>query len=88
MNATKRESNIGNTLKKLTNMHRNPVKTFTACKSRSGHNNSKTAPVDRRARMVVSSYGKKFKTLDMKFAADVVGDGKRDIKDPFETAQQ
>ena len=38
--------------------------------------------------MIVSSYGKKFKTLDMKFAADVVGDGGGDIKGPFETAQQ
>ena len=64
------------------------VKTFTACKSRYGHNNSRTAPVDIRARMIVSSYGKKFKTLDMKFAADVVGDGKGNIKGPFETAQR
>ena len=64
------------------------VKTFTACKSIYGHNNSNTVPVGRRARMIASSYGKKFKTLDMKFAADVVGDGKGDIKGPFETAQQ
>ena len=38
--------------------------------------------------MIVSSYGKKFKTLHMKFAADVVGDGKGDIKGPFETVQR
>ena len=31
------------------------VKTFTACKSRYRHNNTKTAPLDRRARMIVSS---------------------------------
>ena len=64
------------------------VNTFTACKSRYGYNNTKTAPVDRRARMIVSSYSKKFKTLDVNFSADVVGDGKGDIKGPFETAQQ
>ena len=64
------------------------VKTLTACKSGYGHNNTKTAPLDRRARMIVSSYSSKFKTLDVKFAADVVGDGKWDIKSPFDTAYQ
>ena len=64
------------------------VKPSTAYKSRYGQNNTKTTPVDRRARMIVSSYSKKFKTLDVKFAADVVGVGKGDIKGPFETAQQ
>ena len=63
------------------------VKTFTACKSRYAHNTIKTAPVDRRVRMIVSSYSRKCKTLDVKFAADTVGDGKGDIKGQFETAQ-
>ena len=64
------------------------VKTFTACKSRYAHNNTRTVPVDRRAKMVVSSYSRKFKTLDVKFAADIVGDGESGIKGLFETAQQ
>jgi hypothetical protein len=64
------------------------VKTFTACKSRYAHNNTKTAPVDRRAKMIVNSYSRKFKILDVKFSADLVGDGNGDIKGPFETAQQ
>ena len=38
--------------------------------------------------MIVSSYSRKFKTLDMTFAADMVGDGKGDIKGPFDTVQQ
>ena len=37
---------------------------------------------------IVTSYNRKFKTLDVKFAADMVGDGKRDTKGQFETAQQ
>ena len=48
------------------------VKTFTAYKSRYTHNNTKTSPVDRRTRMISSSYSRKFKTLDVDFAADVV----------------
>ena len=48
----------------------------------------KNALVDRRARMIVNSYCRKFKTLDVTFAADMVGDGKGGIKSPFETAQQ
>ena len=31
--------------------------------------------MDRRARLIVNLYSKKFKTLDVNFAADVVGDG-------------
>ena len=64
------------------------VKLFTACKSRYGHNTTKTAPVNRRARMIVSYYSKKFQTLDAKFAADMVGDGKDDTKGSFGKAQQ
>jgi hypothetical protein len=41
------------------------VKIFTACKSRYTHNNTRTVPVlDRRARMAVNLYSKKFITLD------------------------
>ena len=47
----------------------------------------KRAPVDRRARMIVNSYSRKFKTLDTEFATDVVGSGKSGINCPFETAQ-
>ena len=64
------------------------VKTFTACKTRYAHpNNTTVKPVDRQAREVVNSYHRKFKKLDTVFASDVVGDGKNDIKGPFETAQ-
>ena len=62
------------------------IKTFTTCKSRYAHKNTKTAPVDRRVRTIVSSYRRKFKTLDMKYVVDVMGDGKGDIKGQFETA--
>jgi hypothetical protein len=44
--------------------------------------------VDRRTRGIVNSYSKKFKKIDMKFAPNVVGDGKGGIRGPFETAQQ
>ena len=47
-----------------------------------------TVPVDRRVRMMVNSYNRKFKTLYVKFAVDVVGDVKGSIKGRFETAQQ
>ena len=53
------------------------VKTFKTFKSSYRHNNTKTVSVNRRTRMIVSSYSKKSKTLDVKCAADVVGDGKR-----------
>ena len=42
--------------------------------------------MDKRARVVVNVYSIEFKTLDVKFAADVVGDGEDGTKDPFETA--
>ena len=64
------------------------VKTFTACKSRYGHNNSKMSLVSRRAKMVVQSYNRKFKRLDNNFATDVVGDGNNGITGPFEAAQK
>ena len=64
------------------------VKTFTACKSRYGHNNSKMTPVSCRAKMVVQSYNRKFKRLDNNFATDVVGDGNNGITGPFEAAQK
>ena len=64
------------------------VKTFTACKTRYVHpNNTTVKPVDQRSREVVNGYHRKFKKLDTAFASDVVGDGKNDIKGPFETAQ-
>ena len=64
------------------------VKTFTACKSRYGNNNSRASPVNRRAQMVVQSYNRKFKKLDCNFAADVVGDGSEGVVGPFEAAQK
>ena len=48
---------------------------MTACRSRYGHNNNRMDPVDRRAKLVVQSYSRKFQKLDRKFATDVVGDG-------------
>ena len=51
------------------------VKTFTACKSRYGHNNKRATPVNQRAQGMVQSYNRKFKRLDNNFATDVVGDG-------------
>ena len=64
------------------------VKTFTACKSRYGHNNNRISPVSRRAQMVVQSYNRKFKKLDNNFATDVVGDGSDGVVGPFEAAQK
>ena len=64
------------------------IKTMTACKSRYGHNNNRMDPVDRRAKLVVQSYSRKFKKLDKKFAADVVGDGNSGTVGPFEAAQK
>ena len=64
------------------------VKTFTACKTRYGQNNSKMTPVNRRAKLVVQSYNRKFKRLDNNFATDVVGDGNNGITGPFEAAQK
>ena len=64
------------------------VKTMTACKSRYGHNNNRMSPVGRRAKLVVQSYNRKFKKLDSKFAADVVGGGNNGIVGPFEAAQK
>ena len=38
--------------------------------------------------MIVSSYSRKFKTLNVEFATNVVGDEKGDTRGPFETVQQ
>ena len=51
------------------------VKASKTCKTSYVSNDTRTVAVDRRARMVVSSYSRKFKTLDVEFAADIVGDG-------------
>ena len=63
------------------------VKTYTACPSRYKHNNSTKTPAERRAGEIEKNYVRKFKNLDKKFAADVVGDGNNDIVGPFEAAQ-
>ena len=64
------------------------IKTYTACKTRYSHNNNDlNKPPDRRAKEVNSIYRSKFKKLDKKFAADIVGDGTGDIVGPFEAAQ-
>ena len=64
------------------------AKIRTFCKSRYMHNNSKTMVVDRSATMIVNSYSMKYKTLDARFSADVVGDRRGGIKDPVKTVQQ
>ena len=51
------------------------VKASKTCKTSYVSNDTRTVAIDRRARMVVSSYSRKFKTLDVEFAADIVGDG-------------
>ena len=39
----------------------------------------RTATIDIRTRMVVSSYSRKFKTFEVKFAVDIAGDGNHGI---------
>ena len=63
------------------------VKTFTACPSRYKHNNATTNPAEHRATEIEKEYIRKFKNLDKKFAADVVGNGNNDIVGPFEASQ-
>ena len=63
------------------------MKTYTACPSRYKHNNSTKTPAERRAGEIEKNYVRKFKNLDKKFAADVVGDGNNNIVGPFEAAQ-
>ena len=59
-----------------------------ACKTRYAHNNNDAnKPPDRRAKEVNSIYRGKFKNLDKKFAADIVGNDTGDIVGPFEAAQ-
>ena len=53
-------------------------------KSQYNHNNTNLRPVDRCANDVILYYDQKFKKLDCRFAADVVGDGSNDIMGPFE----
>ena len=64
------------------------VKLCTARKSRYMHVNTNTMPVDRRTRIIDNSYSRKVKTLDVTFAANVVGDRNGGIKGPFKTVQQ
>ena len=52
-----------------------------------GSGNEHVSPADRRAREVTLEYARKFKVLDRKYAADVVGDGDEAVG-PFEAAQQ
>ena len=65
------------------------MNTFQAAISRLAFNtNSRYSPVDRRAKLVVQSYSRKFNKVDNKFAADVVGDGNDGTVGPFEAAQK
>jgi len=52
-----------------------------------GQENVNTTAVARQAKAVLMEYDRKFKTLDLVFAMDVVGDGISKIVGPFETAQ-
>ena len=63
------------------------VKTMTACPSRYDHDKEHVLPVDRRAREVTQEYTWKFKVLDRKYAADMVGEGDKAVG-PFEASQQ
>ena len=63
------------------------VKSYVPCISRYDHNNQHVNPADRRAKQVSQEYKSKFKKLDRKFAADVVGDGTGAVVGPFEAAQ-
>ena len=63
------------------------VKTMTACPSRYDHDNEHVSPADCRAREVTLEYARKFKVLDRKYAADVVGEGDEALG-PFEASQQ
>ena len=63
------------------------VKTYQPGNTRYDHNHSDLKPADRRARDITSEYSRKFKKLDRKYAADVVGEGDNGIVGPFEAAQ-
>ena len=56
------------------------VKIFTVFKAGYTNKNTRTAPADRRARMVV-------RNTDVKVAADIVGDGKSCFTGLFEAAK-
>ncbi len=64
------------------------IKTLMACKSQYDHNNTNLRPVDWRAHEVILSYDQKFKKLDSLYAADVVGNGTREVVGPFEAAKK
>jgi len=61
------------------------VKTFVACNSRYGNNNSQISPANRRAKQVCQTYVLKTKKLDNKFAPEIVGDGTGNVVGPFQT---
>jgi len=63
------------------------VKSYYPGNTRYDHNHSELKPADRRARDITSQYSRKFKMLDRKYAADVVGEGDNGIVGPFEAAQ-
>ncbi|EJK51883.1 hypothetical protein THAOC_28906, partial [Thalassiosira oceanica] len=58
------------------------VKTFVACNSRYGNNNSQISPANRRAKQVCQTYVLKTKKLDNKFAPEIVGDGTGNVVGP------
>ena len=63
------------------------VKSYYPGNTRYDHNHSELKPADCRARDITSQYSRKFKMLDRKYAADVVGEGDNGIVGPFEAAQ-
>ena len=63
------------------------MKAYQPGNTRYDHNHLDLKPADRRARDITSEYSRKFKKLDRKYAADVVGEGDNGIVGHFEAAQ-